>query len=209
LTHIRYSTVAGQLDLPPGRLLTPRAYAQARRRLAEIPAQSDFRLSLRPLPEGNAQLNVTLLERPLVFDGPWDVGSEGIRALTRREITLDVASPTGNGEVWSAGWRWWEDRPRVSLAVTVPAAGGRPGVWRLDGFWEQQAYAAGLSPVDGIPAQTERSADAPALLFRLARSGFPLRDRCRSTSGSTGGPSLTGGASRHGGRTAWRWRPVQ
>jgi len=72
----------------------------------------------------------------------WDVGSAGIKALTGREITLDVASPTGNGELWTAGWRWWKDRPRVSLALAVPAAGGRPGIWRVDGFWERQTYAA-------------------------------------------------------------------
>ena len=48
LTRIRYSAVAGQLDLPPGRLLTPRAFRQARRRLAELPAQMESRLSLRP-----------------------------------------------------------------------------------------------------------------------------------------------------------------
>ncbi len=145
LTRIRYSAVTDQLDLPPGRLLTPRSFRQARRRLAEVPAQSGFRLSLRPLPEGNAQVNVTLLERPAVFDGPWDVGSVGIKALTRREITLDVASPTGNGELWTAGWRWWTNRPRVSLSLAVPAAGRRPGIWRLDGYWEQQTYAGAYS----------------------------------------------------------------
>jgi hypothetical protein len=143
LTHIRYSAVAGQLNLPPGRLLTPRDFRRARRRLAEVPAQSEFRLSLRPLPDGNAQVNVTVLERPLLFDGPWDVGSTSIKALTGREATVDVASPTGNGELWTVGWRWWKNRPRVSLALAVPAAAGRPGIWRLDGFWERQAYALG------------------------------------------------------------------
>lgn len=138
--------MADQLDLPPGRLLTARAFRQAGRRLAEMPAQSEFRLSLKPLPDGNAQVNVTLVERPLVFEGPWDVGIAGIQALAGREINIDVASPTGNGELWTAGWRWWEDRPRVSLAVAVPAAGGRPGVWRLDSFWERQAYAAPALP---------------------------------------------------------------
>jgi hypothetical protein len=142
LRRIRFSAVAGQLHLPPGRLLTPPAFRQARRRLAELPAQSEFRLSLRPVPDGNAQVNVTLLERPAAFGGPWDVGGTGIKALTDREITLAVASPTGNGELWTAGWRWWQDRPRVSLALAVPAAGGRPGIWRVEGFWERQAYAA-------------------------------------------------------------------
>jgi len=153
LARIRYSAVTGQLDLPPGRLLTPRAYRQARRRLAEMPAQSEFKLSLRPLPDGNAQVDVTLLERPLVFDGPWEVGGAGIKALAGREITLAVASPTGNGELWTAGWRWWKDRPRVSLALTVPAAGGHPGIWRLEGIWEQQAYAA--RPLFGTSGATD------------------------------------------------------
>ena len=142
LTRIRYSAVAGQLNLPPGRILTPRAFRQARRRLAEVPAQLDARLSLKPLPEGSVQVKVTLLERAPILDGPWDVGSAAIEALTERAITLDVASPTGNGELWTASWRWREERPLVSLALTVPAAGGRPGIWRVEGLWERQAYAA-------------------------------------------------------------------
>jgi hypothetical protein len=127
-----------------------------------MPAQEESRLSLRPESEGKAQVNVTILERPPVFDGPWDVGSAGVRALTDRELTIDVASPTGNGELWTAGWRWWKDRPRVSLALAVPAAGGRPGIWRLDGFWERQAYVArarsgsGATPSAGVSREERR-----------------------------------------------------
>jgi hypothetical protein len=142
LTRIRFSAVAGQLDLPPGGILTPQAFRRARRRLAEIPAQSESRLGLKPLPEGIAQVNVTLLERPPLFDGRWGVGKAGIKAVASREITLDLASPTGNGELLTAGWRWAAERPRVSLAMAVPATGGRPGIWRLHGFWERQTYAA-------------------------------------------------------------------
>lgn len=158
LNRVRFSAVAGQLSLPPGRLLTPHAFRRARRRLAEMPAQSDFRLSLRPLADGIAQVNVTLLERPLVLNGMRDAGSTGIKAITGREISIDVASPTGNGELWTAGWRWWKDRPRVSLALAVPGAGGRPGIWRLHGSWERQAYAAQalLGSGGAIPANVNR-----------------------------------------------------
>jgi hypothetical protein len=151
LARIRYSSVAGQLDLPPGRLLTPQAFRQARRRLAEVPAQVESRLSLRPLPEGIAQVDVTLLERPPVFGGPWNVASAGIKALTGQELALDVASPTGNGELWAAAWRWQSNRPRVSLALTTPAAEVRPGIWRVDSYWERQTYAARiLSDTSGL-----------------------------------------------------------
>ncbi|HEX9899031.1 MAG TPA: C39 family peptidase, partial [Candidatus Methylomirabilis sp.] len=149
LSRIRYSTIAGQLDLPPRRVLTPRAFRQARRRLAEVPAQADSRLSLRPGPGGMAQVDVALQERPSTFGGPWDLGSAGVRALSDHELTLEAASPTGNGELWTAAWRWWENRPRVSLALAIPGVGGRPGIWRVEGLWERQTYAYRDAPVAG------------------------------------------------------------
>ncbi|HSQ60825.1 MAG TPA: C39 family peptidase, partial [Acidobacteriota bacterium] len=74
LSRIRYRAVARQLSLPPGSLLTSRAFVRARRRLAAMPAPSMTRLSLKPLPQGAAQVNAALLERPLLFDGPLDAG---------------------------------------------------------------------------------------------------------------------------------------
>jgi hypothetical protein len=146
LARIRYRAVAGQIGLPPGRLLTSRAFLRARRRLAEMPAQSEARLSLRPLPQGSAQVNVALLERPLLFDGPLDAGGASLRALAEREVSLRVASPTGSGELWTAGYSWRQERPSASLALAVPAPGGRPGIWRVEGFWERQAYAVEAAP---------------------------------------------------------------
>lgn len=142
LVRIRHAAVAGQLDLPPGRLLTPHAFRRAQRRLAELPARADHRLDLTPMPGGIAQVKVTLRERPLVAGNRWDLARASVRALVEREVTVDVASPTGNGELWATAWRWWEERPRASLTLTAPAARGRPGIWRVEGFWEQQTYEA-------------------------------------------------------------------
>jgi hypothetical protein len=58
----------------------------------------------------------------------------------RRELDVDVASPTGSGELWTATWRWWENRPRVGFGVAVPSALGLPGVVTIEGFWERQSY---------------------------------------------------------------------
>jgi len=145
LVRIRYAVVARQLDLPPGRLITPGSFRRAGRRLAEVPALTDFRLDLRPLPDGIAQVEVTVLERPLVAAGYWDLVRAGGGALSGLEVSVDVASPTGYGELWTATLRWWENRPRVALELAVPAVGGRPGLWRVEGFWERQTYVAQAS----------------------------------------------------------------
>ena len=153
LLRTRYSAVADQIDLPPGRLLTPHAFLRARRRLGEMPIHSGSRLSLRPRAGGSAQLNVAVLERPLLFAGPWDAGRAGVRALVEREVAVNLASPTGNAELWTAAWRWSHSRPRVSLALAVPAAGGRPGLWRVEGSRDRQSYAAGTLVGDAAPLE--------------------------------------------------------
>ena len=149
LERIPYRAVAGQLGIPPGRLLTSQRFLRARRRLAEMPAQSGSRLSLKPLPQGSAQVNVAVLERPLLFDGPLDAGGASLRALLEREASVEVGSPTGNGELWTARYSWRRERPRASIAMAVPAPGGRPGIWRVEGSWERQAYATDAAPDSG------------------------------------------------------------
>ncbi len=155
LARTRYAAVNDQLGLPTGRLLTPQAYRRAGRRLAELPAGTRFRLDLRPLPGGAAQVQVAVLERPLIGTSPWDLARAGTRAFVEREVTIDVASPTGNAELWTATWRWWAARPYASLALAMPAAGGRPGLWRVEGSWERQTYAAR----NGSPAGGDLTAD--------------------------------------------------
>jgi Papain-like cysteine protease AvrRpt2 len=145
LSRTRYRAVAGQVDLKPGRLLTARAFVLARRRLEEIPALAETRLSLRPQQNGTAQVNVALLEHPLLFQGRLDVGGAAIRALVEREVIVDVASPTGSGELLTGGWRWWENRPSLSVGLAVPIAGGWPGILRAEGVWDRQTYAAPAS----------------------------------------------------------------
>ena len=159
LDKIRYRAVAGQLDLPPGRLLTARAFLTARRRLDEIPAQARTRLRLRPLPGGVARVDAALLERPLLFDGPLDAGAAGVRALVEHEAALRVASPSGNGELWTLAAGWEHERPRASLALAIPAPAGHPGIWRVAGTWERQGYRIdGGSGADVRREERRRSA---------------------------------------------------
>ena len=57
-----------------------------------------------------------------------------------RELTLQAASPSGNGELWSASARLWEQRPRLAFAVAIPGALHRSGIWTVAASWQRQAF---------------------------------------------------------------------
>lgn len=145
LERLRYAQVAAQTGLSAGQLLTPDRYRRARRRLAEMPTVGPFRMELRPRAGGFAQVDVALLERPLVEAGLGGAARAMTRAAIDREAVVDLAGATGNGELLTATWRWWAHRPLLSLAVAVAAPAGRPGLWRLTGSRETESHATGTA----------------------------------------------------------------
>jgi hypothetical protein len=142
LERTHHTVVGSLLDLTPRTPLTASRLRQARRRLALLPAASATRLDYRPLPGGLAEIDVAVVEWP-AFPGGAALAAVAARALTDREARVDFSTPAGRATRWIAAWRWWEARPRVGLSLLAPAAFGRSGLWRLDGFWERQAYAIG------------------------------------------------------------------
>ncbi len=51
----------------------------------------------------------------------------------------------GEGEVWNASWRWWENRPRAAMSFAVPKTGRVRGVWRVEAEWERQTFQPAAS----------------------------------------------------------------
>jgi hypothetical protein len=143
LEHARYESIAEMLALTPGTLLTADAFARAGRRLGELPDRSSSRIALRPAEDGFATVDVVIAERELHPHGAVAWAAEGAKAAVNREIEVNVPGGTGQGELWSASWRWWSARPRVALSFVAPRSGTWPGVWQVDGSWESQRYAAG------------------------------------------------------------------
>ncbi len=155
----RHPVVADVVGLPPRSLLTPEAFGLAARRLRALPAAALTQLRYQPTPGGRAELDATVIERPVLPRGLVPVTAVIARMAIHREATLDVSSPTGGGELWSAGWRWWEDRPRVTFAVAVPAVGGLPGVATVEALWERATYGvASGSSTAGVTRQERRRA---------------------------------------------------
>ena len=141
LQRTRYEIVAQSLHVEPGALLTADAFDRARRLLNELPDRADSRLTLRPEADGYASLDIVVRERPARPRGSTEWVAASAQAGLDREISATIPGATGQGEVWTAGWRWWEYRPRVAVSFAAPRRGRLPGVWRVDGSWDTQTYA--------------------------------------------------------------------
>ncbi len=137
----RHPVVSGAVDLAPRSPLTPEAFDRATRRLEALPATVMTALRYQPTAGGHADVEAVVVERPLVPRGVLPAVAALARLAIHREARLEVASPTGSGELWSAAWRWWDHRPRVNVALALPAAAGLPGITTIEGLWERASYA--------------------------------------------------------------------
>ncbi len=147
LTRTRYSVVADALGLSSSGLISDDRFRLAQRRLESLPDQTSTRLSLRPDRDGFAVVDVAVVERARVPSGTVAWSATAARSLLEREIALTVPGRSGLGEVWSAAWGWWENRPRVALAFAAPQTSWLRGVWHVHAAWERQTY--------GLAAQRE------------------------------------------------------
>jgi predicted double-glycine peptidase len=141
LRNTRYETINEALGLTPGSLLTAETFEHARRRLDELPDRATARLDIRPDADGFAAVDVVIVERAAVPRGAADWTAIGIEAAIDRELTATLPGFTGQGETWTASWRWWANRPRAELGFAAPHVAGLPGIWRVRASWEAESYS--------------------------------------------------------------------
>ena len=150
LVRTRHRVVTDRMDLAPGDVLTPFELERARRRLAELPAASASRVDVVPVGRGLAEVDVAVLERPLIPTSRIALGALAARAAINREVTLQVASPTGSGERFDITARWWDARPAVAVALNVPLESRIiDGIVRLEGSVARESFSPltpGLAP---------------------------------------------------------------
>jgi hypothetical protein len=148
IERTRYELMTRALGLTANTLLTDEAFSRAARRLSELPDAAAARISYRPDADGFATVDVAVSERSALPKGVAQWAATAGRFLVDREAAVAVPGQTGQGEVWEASWRWWNNRPRAALAFAAPRVGWMPGVWRVEGSWEAQTYAVGESAND-------------------------------------------------------------
>ncbi|MEX1129893.1 MAG: C39 family peptidase [Vicinamibacterales bacterium] len=139
LDRTRHAVVTSLLNLPPNTALTSGGLAAAARRLDALPSADAARVTYRPIGSGRANVEAVVVERPRFPSTRGALLNAGLSLVTDREIALSAASVTSGGDRVTAQWRWWEARPRVSLAYEAPS---RVGVWRTEVFGEKETYGA-------------------------------------------------------------------
>jgi hypothetical protein len=140
LDRTRYAAALGVTGLAPQATLTPEALDRARRRLAELPSVQFSRVTFRPVDGGRAVVDASIVERPLAPTTTSSMAAVGLGMLADRELAIEIVSPSRGGEAWRAAWRWWANRPALSLAFSAPAPVG--GIVRVQGFVEEETFAA-------------------------------------------------------------------
>jgi hypothetical protein len=165
LTRTRYAAFAQMLPLEPNTLVTSGDLALTARRVSELPDITGSRVSLTPDDDGWATVRVGVVERRLRPRGAAAWALAAARTAAERELRVGVPGWNGEGEAWSGSWRWWQDRPRVAVALAAPAASPAGGVWRVNGSWMAQRYRLPDRPTDtgtdagsSLPGEPRREA---------------------------------------------------
>jgi predicted double-glycine peptidase len=175
LHHIRYQTVAEVMAIQPNMLLTADVFARARRRLGELPDHAATRLAVTPETDGFATVDVVVVELSAVPRGTVEWAGFAARTAANQEIDVSVPGVSGQGEVWTAGWRWWSNRPGVSLGFAAPRVGRLPGVWRFDGSWQSDTYGGEVLEVRGAGCEV-RGAACESIVETRTHGGLTVSD---------------------------------
>lgn len=148
LSRTRYAQVTEALGLPLDGVLAADTFALARRRLQHLPSFRSARLSLQPLADHYAAVDIAVVERGGVGRGfaPWAVALA--RAGLEREASITLPGWSGQGDAWSAGVQWWQRRPAAWLSYAAPFTAGPRGIWRVNGGWTRQTYGPGATEVE-------------------------------------------------------------
>jgi peptidase C39-like protein len=139
LERTRFQTVASATGLSPNMLLTASAFRRAERRLQQMPRFAEARLTFAPEADGYVTVNAAVVERG-VPRGVSEWAASAAVAAIDREARVTLPGATGQGEMWSASWRWWDTRPRMAFGFAAPGLGRLRGVWSVEASWESQQY---------------------------------------------------------------------
>jgi predicted double-glycine peptidase len=137
----RVPVIASAAGLPPRALITASTFMRSLRRVRDVPSIAAADIKLEPIAGGLANVDIAVVERPV-----WPSGTTGLlmlaaRPVLQREVRVDVAGLSGEGEAAYVSWRYAEHRPRVAAGLAFPSPRWLPGITSFSAMWEEQNYA--------------------------------------------------------------------
>ena len=144
LRDTRYAALVDAMHITPGQTLTPEALRLAEKRARDVPSIAVARVTFHPVENGRAQVDAAVVERDRAPTSYPSWIALGMNAATNREVDLSLANPSGGGDLITATWRWWTNRPLIAASYAAPAPraiGG--GTWMVEASHETQTFSPG------------------------------------------------------------------
>lgn len=144
LHDTRARLVVPQLGVTEGAVLTRDDLRATRLRLAETGAFASVSVRPVPLGTGEADVDVSLVERR-GFGSPPELAALTVSKALQRTLFLQYDNVAGTGIGAHASYRWQSTQPRAELGLLWPRPFGAALTLRASGEWERPRYAVGGS----------------------------------------------------------------
>ena len=125
LNRVRASLVRSELDLETGELLTRECLRTSRMRLQELGVFSQVRLRPTPQGDGTAQIEVSLVEKP-VFGDLAETAVMTVAYALQKKVRVRFTNLDGGGLSVSGSYLWQSTQPKLSLGLAWPRPLGLP-----------------------------------------------------------------------------------
>ncbi|MBK5257678.1 MAG: C39 family peptidase [Vicinamibacteria bacterium] len=133
------------LGEPSGSLLTPERFRRVGRRAEALPSVQRARVGYRPLGDGIAQIEISVVERSR-FSAPLSVlARSAVDGVSDRALGVAGWALAPSGELVQLAGRWRPNRSRGEIRVSSPHAFWLPGVVTIGALWDEQSYRAGAA----------------------------------------------------------------
>ena len=165
LEHTSTRMALRSLDVRAGDRLTPGAFRLVERQVEALPAVASSRVTYRPQPDGATQLEIHVVERPVVSSLRAILVAAAIRGAAEGSVGARAHALTSPGERVEVSGYVRTNRSRVEVAVSTPRLGPLPGPVTIEVSHDLQTYQ-GAGGEASSPVITEERTRAALSLNR-------------------------------------------
>lgn len=174
LRRTPHAVVNEAVAIAPGERVTTTALARARRRAAALPSIARARVDYQPVSRDTVQVDVAVLEHPVVAWGAFDLALHAVRAVAEQRLLVQPAGVLRIGERWRIDATWQEHRRALAFGVSIPRVFGLRAITHLDAGVRDWTFGDPFSAV-GAESIRETVRGASIVLSDWSAAGIEWR----------------------------------